>query len=102
MSRTITPAELKEKSSEFIVIDVRRKNDYDGETILDAEWHDPEQVEQWAKDLPKDKEIVLYCARGGSVSNKVLDSLLADNIRARYIEGGIEGWKQHGGKVAKK
>ncbi len=102
MKRTITPTELDENPSGYTVIDVRRKTDYDGEVILNAEWHDPEQVEQWAKDLPKDKEIVLYCARGGSVSNKVLDSLLADNIRARYIEGGIKGWKQSGGKVAKK
>ncbi len=102
MKRTITVAELNERPAEFTVIDVRRKTDYDGEVILNAEWRDPEQVEQWAKDLPKDKEIVLYCARGGSVSNKVLDSLLAGNIKARYIEGGIEGWKQSGGKVQKK
>ncbi len=102
MSRTITPAELKEKSSEFIVIDVRRKSDYDGETILNAEWYDPEQVTEWSNEIPRDKEVVLYCARGGSVSNKVLDSLLASNIKARYIEGGIEGWKQSGGMVKKK
>ncbi len=97
--RTITPDELKERPSEYTVIDVRRKTDYDGKTILNAEWHNPDEVAQWAKDLPINKEIVLYCARGGSVSNKVLDSLLAGNIRARYIEGGIEGWKQSGGKV---
>ncbi len=102
MNRTITPEELKEKSSEVTVIDVRRKSDYDGETILNAEWHDPENVDQWAKDLPTDKEVVLYCARGGSVSNKVLDSLLAGDIKARYIEGGIEGWKKGGGTVTKK
>ncbi len=102
MGRTITPSELKKTPSEFTVIDVRRKNDYDGETVLNAEWHDPEHVEQWAGDLPRDKEVVLYCARGGSVSNKVLDSLLAKNIKARYVEGGIEGWKQGGGEVNKK
>lgn len=102
MKRTITPTELSERPKEFTVIDVRRKTDYDGDVILNAEWHDPEGVEQWAKDLSADKEIVLYCARGGSVSNKVLDSLLAGNIKARYIEGGIEGWKQSGGKVTKK
>ncbi len=99
MNRTITPDELKERPSEYTVIDVRRKTDYDGKTILNAEWHNPDEVAQWAKDLPANKEIVLYCARGGSVSNKVLDTLLASNIKARYIEGGIEGWKQNGGKV---
>lgn len=99
MKRTITPGELKERSSEVTVIDVRRKADYDGKTILNAEWHDPDKVGEWAKSLPTDKEIVLYCARGGSVSNKVLDSLQAASIKARYIEGGIEGWKRSGGKV---
>ncbi len=102
MKRTITPSELNERPSEFTVIDVRRKIDYDGEVILSAEWHDPEQIDQWARELPTYKEIVLYCARGGSVSNKVLDSLLASNIKARYIEGGIEGWKQSGGKIARR
>jgi len=102
MGRTITPAELKEKASEFTIIDVRRKDDYDGETILSAEWHNPEQVAEWAKNLPSDKEVVLYCARGGSVSNSVLNTLLSGNIRARYIEGGIDGWKKSGGEVTKK
>jgi Fe-Mn family superoxide dismutase len=102
MSRTITTEELKQRSSEFTVIDVRRKTDYDGKTILNAERHNPNEVGEWAKDLPTGKEIVLYCAREGSVSNKVLDSLLAANIQARYIEGGIEGWKQNGGMVSGK
>ena len=102
MKRTITPGELGERPEDFTVIDVRRKTDYDGEVILDAEWRDPEQVERWAGELPPDREVVIYCARGGSVSNKVLDSLLAGNVKARYIEGGIEGWRQSGLKVAKK
>lgn len=99
MARTITPDELRQKPSEFTVIDVRRKAEYEGETILNAKWHDPEQVAEWAGGLPTDKEIVLYCARGGSVSNSVLDHLLSKNIKARYIEGGIEAWKKSGGEV---
>ncbi len=97
MTRTITPKELQQRSSEYTVIDVRRKSDYDGQVILNAEWHDPDAVSEWAQSLPAGKEVVLYCARGGSVSNKVLDSLLAANVAARYIEGGIEGWRQNGG-----
>jgi rhodanese-related sulfurtransferase len=102
MVRTITPNELKDRPSEFTIIDVRRKTDYDEKVILNAEWHNPDDVDQWAKSLPTDKEVVLYCARGGSVSNSVLDRLLATNVTARYIEGGIEGWKQSGGKVSPK
>ncbi len=46
------------------------------------------------RELPKDKDVVIYCTRGGSVSNKVLDDLLGKGIRARFIEGGIESWKK--------
>ncbi len=99
VKRTITPDELKDRPSQFTIIDVRRQTDYDGKTILNATWYDPGKVDTWAKDLPADKEVVLYCARGGSVSNSVLDRLLAANITARYIEGGIEAWKKSGGKV---
>ena len=98
-ARTITPAELSAKAVAFTVIDVRRKSDFDGATILNAQWHDPEKVETWVKDLPTGREVVLYCARGGSVSNSVLDKLLSSGINARYIEGGIEGWKKSGGKA---
>lgn len=100
--RTITPTELKEGAAEYTVIDVRRKADYDGETILNAEWRDPDKVGEWATSLPAGKEIVLYCARGGSVSNRVLDSLLAVDIKARYLEGGIEAWKRTGSTVGEK
>ena len=80
---------------------MRRKDEYDGKTILNAKWHDPEQVTEWASDLSPDKEIVLYFAGGGSVSNNVLDQLLAKNIKARYIEGGIEAWKKMGARSQK-
>ncbi len=102
MKRTIDPNELKQKPSEFTVIDVRKKGDYDGNVILNAEWYNPDDIDKWAKFLPTEKEIVLYCARGGSVSNRVLDSLLAANITARYIEGGIEGWIRSGGNISRK
>ena len=64
-----------------------------------ASWQDPEQLAEWADSLPKDQDIVLYCVRGGSVSNSVVDALQAKGLKARFIEGGIEGWKAAGGEV---
>jgi rhodanese-related sulfurtransferase len=61
-----------------------------------ATWHDPEQLAQWAGELPAGKPIVLYCVRGGSVSNSVVDALQAQGLDARFIEG----WKAAGGAVA--
>ena len=106
MSRTITPNDLKplvEKKS-VTVLDVRRANDYDADKakLPGAEWKNPDQLEDWSATLPKEKEIVIYCARGGSVSNSVLDALLGKGFKARFIEGGIEGWKGAGGIVVNK
>jgi rhodanese-related sulfurtransferase len=104
MNRTITPHDLKtliEKKS-VTVLDVRRQNDFDADQVKlpGAQWNNPEQMAEWSKGLPKDKEVVIYCARGGSVSNAVLDHLLGQGVKARFIEGGIEAWKGAGGAVA--
>jgi rhodanese-related sulfurtransferase len=107
MPRTITTRDLKallETGKDVTLLDVRRKADYDAdkEAVAGALWRDPEQVEEWSKDLPKDKDVVIYCARGGSVSNKVLDALLDKKLQARYIEGGIAAWKEAQGNTTAK
>jgi len=106
MSRTITPNDLMPlvAKTAVTVLDVRRANDLAADTVTlpGAQWKNPEQVAEWSKGLPKDKEIVIYCARGGSVSNSVLDNLLGQGLKARFIEGGIEAWKTAGGPTAAK
>ena len=101
MERSIKPQDLQFNLKNVTIIDVRRKSDLDSDTskLPGATWHDPEQIETWAGSLPKDKEVVLYCVRGGSVSNSVLDNLRGKGIQARFIEGGIVGWKEAGGAV---
>ena len=106
MSRTISTQEFKSilGNHNLTVIDVRRKDDLaaDNTAIPGATWHDPEQIGTWSESLPNDKEIVLYCVRGGSVSNSVLDTLQAKGLKARYIEGGIAAWKDAGGNIVQK
>ena len=106
MSRTISANDLKKlvESKAITVLDVRRKNDYDADKarLPGAQWKDPETVAEWSKGLPKDKDVVIYCVRGGSVSNSVVDHLQGQGIRARFIEGGIEAWKQAGGRTEPK
>ena len=104
MGRTITAQDLKSTIGSVMLIDVRRKADLDSDPskLPGATWHDPEQIETWAAQLPKEKEVVLYCVRGGSVSNGVLDNLRGKGISARFIEGGIVAWKEAGGEVVAK
>jgi len=106
MSRTITPNDLKplvEKRS-VTVLDVRRPNDFAADTVTlpGAQWKNPEQLAEWSKSLSKDREVVIYCVRGGSVSNLVVDHLRGRGVKARFIEGGIEAWKAAGGAAAAK
>lgn len=103
MNRTVTLSDFRDLikyGKDIIILDVRRESDIntDKQMIPGAIHRDPEQVEEWSQDLPKDKEIVIYCARGGSVSNKILDKLLEKNLNARYIEGGFAAWKEATGE----
>jgi rhodanese-related sulfurtransferase len=86
------------------ILDVRRIADHtaSSEQIAGANWHDPEKLTEWADSLPLHQDIVLYCVRGGGVSNSVVDALQAKGLKARFIEGGIEGWKAAGGEVVAK
>ncbi len=102
MERTITPNALQTllaAGTSITLLDVRRNDDRDKEptAIPDARWLDPAAVEDWSNDLDTDSEIVLYCVRGGSVSNAVVDALQAKGLKARFIEGGLEAWKATGG-----
>ena len=62
----ISKDELKAKlgSSDVVLLDVRAKADWEksDEQITGAVRMDPETVDAWAGTLPKDKEIILYCA----------------------------------------
>lgn len=106
-NRTISPADLQQllgRPGTAIVFDVRRKADYDADSskIAGAMWLDPEKVGQWSTALPHDKQVVIYCARGGSVSNSVVDHLRGKGIAACFIEGGIEAWRTANGATVTK
>ena len=104
MDRTIKPETLKTELAGKFILDVRRTADHaaSSEQIAGAHWHDPEKLTDWADSLPLHQDIVLYCVRGGGVSNSIVDALQAKGLKARFIEGGIEGWKAAGGKVVTK
>jgi len=100
MSRTLNTAELKVliSSNSIQLLDIRRAQDKQesDDSIVDATWYDPSQIDKWKGSLDKDKEIILFCVRGGGVSNSVLDTLRDNDFKARYLEGGIEAWKNNG------
>lgn len=102
MPRTIHPSKVKPDNA--LVLDVRRAADYAAshEIVPGAFWKDPDKIDAWVTALPKTQDVVIYCVRGGSVSNSVIDRLHAEGIKARYIEGGLEAYKAAGGALDKK
>ena len=83
------------------LLDVRRKADYEAEPglIPGAAWRDPEQVESWSRELPQDRPVVVYCVKGGSVSQSITATLTGKQVNARFVEGGLKAWKEAGGEL---
>lgn len=80
------------------LLDVRRRPDREATPgkIPGAVWRDPEQAEQWGGELPPNTATVIYCARGGSVSQAVSKTLLAKGVAATYLAGGLAAWTDNG------
>ncbi|MDO1449616.1 thiosulfate sulfurtransferase GlpE [Rhodocytophaga aerolata] len=96
---TITTHELQElikKRSKVRILDVRLKKDFqaDPQLLPTATWLDPTNVEEWAKVLPKDSLIVVYCVHGHKVSQGVTNRLLELGYPVQLLSGGIEAWKE--------
>jgi Fe-Mn family superoxide dismutase len=87
-----------------LVIDVRRRPAFAAapDMVAGAEWRDPEQVEAWAGELPKGREVVAYCVYGFEVGSNAAKALRARGIKARYMAGGIAAWHALAGPVSKK
>ncbi len=99
MAASITVSTLKSRLADranICLIDVRRKADMQKspEMISGATWKDPEQVEEWSKAVPQNQDLVVYCVKGGSVSQSVADALQKSHPRVQFLQGGILGWQE--------
>jgi len=81
-----------------IVLDVRTKEEYEGERIkesMNVDIHSPSFMEQ-IENLDKERSYVVYCASGArslSAVNMMLELGFSD---AHSLAGGIAGWKKDG------
>ena len=97
---TVTVAELeaslKNPDNAPIVLDVRLAEDRLGDILPGTPWHDMEQVNDWAKELPRDRDVVVYCMYGFWVSENTAEALRAKGINAKILDGGISAWRAMG------
>jgi len=102
MDASISAATLRQSlgsSEPPLVIDVRRNERFKESPYLlkGALRRDPERVLEWKKSLPRSASVVVYCVHGHEVSQNV-----AKALGARYLEGGIEHWREEDGATAAK
>jgi len=102
MDASISSTDLRERlrsSEPPLVIDVRREARFreSSYVVKGALRRDPERVAEWASTLPRAASVIVYCVHGHEVSQNV-----ARALGARYLEGGIEHWKEDGGELAAK
>ena len=102
MDASISAADLKKSigsDAPPLVIDVRRAERFRESSYLvkGALRRDPEKVAEWKKTLPRAASLVVYCVHGHEVSQNV-----AKALGARFLEGGIEHWREEGGETAEK
>ncbi|MFZ5760331.1 MAG: rhodanese-like domain-containing protein [Thermodesulfobacteriota bacterium] len=83
------------------VIDVRRRADYEASPgkIPGALRRDPEKVDEWHADLADNTRSVIYCVRGGSVSQSTASRLRAKGIAVAVLHGGLQAWTDKGGAL---
>jgi Fe-Mn family superoxide dismutase len=84
-----------------LVLDVRRDAPFQqAKTMLPgATWRDPAQVGTWAAELPRGKEVVVYCIYGHEVGRSTAMRLRAEGVQARVLPGGIDAWERAGHTV---
>ncbi len=102
---SISAAELRDLMARNAVafFDVRRRPRFEesGEAIPGVPWRDPEQVEAWSRPLKPGRPVVVACVHGHEVSQGTAAALKARGLDARYLEGGIEGWRKAGNAIAR-
>jgi len=83
------------------ILDVRLPEDFKADPVLipGAHYRNPDNIESWFSEIPRDTTIVVYCVRGKWVSQKAANFLATQGYDTYTLEGGIAGWQSAGNPV---
>jgi len=88
----ITPAELAPKLGEVTLLDVREPYEW-SVSHLEGAIHIPlQQLARRLDEIPRDKEIVVYCRMGGRSAHAQHHMLQQGFTRVRNLAGGLKAW----------
>lgn len=93
--RTLKPAEFRsemDKSKTKLVIDVREPDEYKSGFIQGAKNIPLSQLEQRLGEIPKDRDVLLYCRSG--MRSKSAARILSKHgyTRLAHLQGGVSSW----------
>ena len=96
-----TLARLMSAPQGLTLLDVRRRADYEASPakIPGARWRDPEMIDHWSGELQAGGVAVVYCVKGGPVSQSVTEGLRRTGCDAVYLKGGLKAWAESGKTV---
>ena len=102
----ITPAQLNETilfDEQTYILDVRPPDDRKGvKGLPNSHEVNPVYVEKYLKQLPRDKQILVYCP-GGGLSVMISYYLKAKGFkRIANLRGGLDGWRKRRGDLYEK
>jgi Fe-Mn family superoxide dismutase len=88
----------QDEVADAVLLDVRRAGMFEQATTMipGARWCDPTHVAEWSRELPADREVIVYCVYGHEVGRATAMRLSAAGLKARYLRGGIDGWQAAG------
>ncbi|WP_137885994.1 rhodanese-like domain-containing protein [Pseudomonas sp. 2FE] len=91
-------AEWQTAGRQFTLLDVRRASVRlaDAAEIPGAQWLDPEALFSWKDRIPRDRPVILYCAKGHEISQGIAATLYAMGLDTRYLIDGFAGWHSAG------
>jgi adenylyltransferase/sulfurtransferase len=94
MENELTLQQLKERLAAVVLIDVREPSEFAGGHIEGARNLPLGRVPHELDSIPRDRDVVVYCAMGGR-SGRALEILRgAGFTRATHLKGGITAWNR--------
>lgn len=77
--------------NDVIIIDLREESQY-AKSHISGAYNFPYEDNEWKKEFPRDKILILYCERGGA-SLAAAKELAKRGYRTRSLVGGFEAYR---------
>ncbi len=94
---TVDPVEAAQRVKDgALLIDVREQDEWDEARIAEAELKPLSLADTWYRDLPSDRDIIVYC-RSGQRSEQIVRALIeqAGLTNVTNMSGGMIAWAAH-------